>query len=95
MPYRTALHEYDRVVSILASDGRRKAENEAGFTAACHKLEAHGRQMVAFINDEVTIASDKIRHFTLADKALDQCNVYPTGGFPPASTDYPNGGGIN
>ena len=51
--------------------------------------------MVAFINDEVTIAGDKIRYFTLADKALDQCNVYPTGGFPPASTNYPNGGGIN
>ena len=51
--------------------------------------------MVTFIDDEVTVPGDQVRYFTLADEALDQCNINPAGGLPATSTNCTNGGGIN
>ena len=51
--------------------------------------------MVAFINDKLTVPGDQIRHFTLADEALDQRDIDFTGRFPTTSTDYPDGSRIN
>ena len=42
---RPALHEDDRVVTVLACDGRRQPQNETGFGLTCHLLETVRRQV--------------------------------------------------
>ena len=56
MPYRPALHEDDRLMTVLARDGRRQSEHESSLRAAGDLFEAVGRQMVALIDDQMTVA---------------------------------------
>jgi len=60
MSNRTALHEDDRMVTILACDGGRQAKHESGLGAPCNLFESARRQMVAFIDDHVAIIGDEI-----------------------------------
>jgi hypothetical protein len=45
--HRTALHEYDRVVTVFTGHRRRKAKHVAGLGAPGDQLKAHRRQMMA------------------------------------------------
>src|SRR6266571_2094865 len=47
----TTLHENDRVMSVLASDGGGQAGHEFGFGSSRHQLKTVGGKMVAFINN--------------------------------------------
>jgi hypothetical protein len=49
MSNRTALHEDDRMVIILAYDGGRQAKDESGLGVPCNLFETVRRQMVAFV----------------------------------------------
>ena len=53
--YRAALHEDDGMVAILARDRRRQTQNVPGLGATGRELEADGRQVMALVDDEVTI----------------------------------------
>ena len=75
--HRPTLHEDDRMVPVLAGDRGRQAENVAGLGSARDKLEADGREMVAFVDDEVAVVGHKVAHLAVAHQALDQGDVDP------------------
>ena len=52
------------------------------------ELEADSRQMMALVDDEVTIGPDQIRHLALADKTLDERDVDDPGRLAMAAADY-------
>jgi hypothetical protein len=59
----------------LSRNRCRQAENVAGFATARDQFKAYGRQMVAFVNDEMPIIADDVIDFSLASEVLDQGDV--------------------
>ena len=55
-----ALHEDDGMVAVLASDRRGQSENKSRLRAPRHQLKARRREMMAFVNDEMTVIRDKV-----------------------------------
>ena len=60
MPHRTALHEDDRVVSVLPRHRGRQPGHEPRLRPSGDQLEAVRGQMVAFIHDQVAVAAHTI-----------------------------------
>ena len=79
MSNRAALHENDRMVAILARHGRGQPEDISRLCPAGHKLKARRRQMVAFVNDKMTIVRHQVGYFALPHEALDQRDINDTG----------------
>lgn len=63
------------MVSVLARDSRRQAEDVFRFGAPRHQFEAGCGQMVAFVHDEMAVVGHQIRHFPPPDQALDKRDV--------------------
>lgn len=76
--HRTALHEDDWMMPIFTRDGRRKAQDKLRLGAACHRLKADGRKVMAFIHDEMPIPGDKIIDHALVNEALDHGDIDDT-----------------
>ena len=91
----TTLHKDDRVVAILACDGRRQPHNESRFSAARDLFETLRRHVVALVYDEVPIFPDAIIHNSLPDEALNEGDVNRPARFPAPAADSPNGCGRN
>jgi hypothetical protein len=66
MPNWAALHEDDRMVTILACDGCRQAKEESGLGLAYNLFETVRRQMVAFVDDHVAVIGDEVSDHALA-----------------------------
>ena len=75
IPDRTALHEDNRMVTVLACHGRGQAGDKLGLRSPCHELKAAGREMVAFIDNEIPISPDLVVHHAFANQALDQRDI--------------------
>ena len=75
MPDRPALHEDDRVVAILAGDGRRQPEHEPRLGLSRDLLEAVGRQVMALVDDQVAVVGDAIVDDALSDEALNHGDI--------------------
>ena len=75
MPDRAALHEDDRVVTILPGDGSGQPEHEPRSRLPGDLFEAVGRQMVALVHDQVTVAGHTIIDDTLLDQALNHRDI--------------------
>ena len=75
MPYRATLHEDDRVMAILPRDRCRQSCNESGFRAPDDLFKAACRQMVALIDDHVSVITDAVVNDPLADQTLDDRNI--------------------
>ena len=60
MPDRPALHEDDRVMAVLARDGRGQPEDEPRLRLAGHLLEAVRREVVALVDDQVAVVGDAV-----------------------------------
>ena len=73
---------------VVVSDSQ-AAEDKAGLAAARDQFEAYGRQMVAFVDDEMPIVADDIIDFALANQALDQGDVDLTFRFATALNESP------
>jgi hypothetical protein len=61
------LHEDDGVVAILASNRCRQAQNEPTSSATCNELKAHCGEMVAFVHDEMTVVTDEVADYSVAN----------------------------
>jgi hypothetical protein len=92
---RPTLHEDNRVMAILPSQRGRKAKDVLGLGLPSDCFEAHGREMVALVDDQVAIIGNELRNFPLPYQALDQCNVNDAGRFPFSTADHPNPFGID
>ena len=84
---RPALHEDDRMVAILAADGRGQACDIPGLRPADDLLEALSGQVVAFVNDEMSIVSDDVTHDVLSYQALDDRHIQQSGRLPASAPD--------
>src|SRR5438034_1018198 len=73
--HRPALHKDNRMMSVFASDRRRKPCDIARFGASRDQFKTCRRQMMTFINDQVAVGADAIVHDPLPDQALYQRNV--------------------
>jgi hypothetical protein len=75
MSNRTALHEDDRMVTVLACDGCRQANDESGFGLPDDLLETVSRQVMALINDHMTVLSDAVMYYAFPDETLNDADV--------------------
>ncbi len=73
----TALHEDDRMVTVLACDGCRQANDESGFGLAYHLLETVRRQVMALIDDHMAVLGDAVIDYAFADETLNDADVNP------------------
>src|SRR5580658_11255999 len=87
MTHRSALHEDNRMVPILAGHCRGQSQHIPRLRAPRDQFEAKRGQMMTLIDDEMTVTSDLVRHLRLADETLDQCNVDSTRGLTATATD--------
>jgi len=62
MPDRAALHEDDRVMTVLPSDGGGEAKHIPGPGPSCNLFEAVRRQMMALVHDELAILGHAVVH---------------------------------
>jgi hypothetical protein len=69
-PHRAALHEYDRMVTVLAVGRRSHAKHVFGFDLLHDLLKAESRNVVAFINNDVSVFGDKVLNFAFTLQAL-------------------------
>jgi hypothetical protein len=72
-----ALHEDDRVMAILARHRGREPKDIARLVSARDQLEADGRKMMAFVDDQVAVIGDEVANLAIANEALDQRDVDP------------------
>ena len=79
MPHRTALHEDDRMVAVLARDSRGQPQDESRLGLTRHLLEAVGRQVMAFVDDQMAVLGDAIVNDTLPDETLNDGDVEQPG----------------
>jgi hypothetical protein len=78
MPNWAALHEDNRMVTVLACDGGRQADDEWGFSLPCNLLETVRRQVVALVDDHMAVLGDPLIDYALADETLDYGDVNPS-----------------
>ena len=75
VPDRAALHEDDRMVAILARHCRRESEYESRLGLARDLLEAVGRQMMALVDNQVTVVGHTVVDDPLLNKALNYRDI--------------------
>ena len=70
------------MMAVLAGDGGRQAEHEARLGPAGDQFEAVGREVMAFVDDQVPVVADPVVDDSLADEALDQGDIEVSREFP-------------
>src|SRR5262245_28424465 len=75
MSNRAALHEDDRMVTVLACDGRRQADDESCFGLPCDLFETMGRQMVALVDDHMAVLGDSVMDDAFSNETLNNADV--------------------
>ena len=91
MTNRSALHEDDRMVAIFAGDGRGQARDELRLRPADDLLETLSGQVVAFVDDEMSVVSDQVTHDVLSHQALDDRHVQRAGRLLAPAADSADG----
>ena len=80
------------MVSVFARDGGRQAEDKTRLGTTSDLLEAVGRQMMAFVDDQMTVVADAVVHDAFADEALDHRDIKAAGRLsPPAANPVDRG----
>src|SRR6185437_10296444 len=90
MAHRPALHEDDRMMTILARNRCRQASDKLCRGAASDLLEAGGGKVMAFIDNHMAVLLDKIIDDSLAHQALDDGDINDSGRFLLAAADSAN-----
>jgi hypothetical protein len=75
MPNWAALHENDRMVAVLACDGRRQANDKSGLGLAYHLLETVRRQVMALVDDDMAVVGDAVVDHAPSDETLNNADV--------------------
>src|ERR1700719_990922 len=76
-----ALHEDDWVVAVLARHRCGQPSNKFRLCPASHLLKAVGRQMMAFVNNQMAIFGHTVVHCPLANQALNERDINHAAGF--------------
>jgi hypothetical protein len=75
MPDGAALHENDRVMTVLARHGRRQACDERRFRLTNHLFEATSGNVVTLVDNEMAVFSNQVVRNAVADETLDERHV--------------------
>ena len=78
------------MVPIASRHGRRQAQHISGLRSARHELEARGRQVVALVHYQVSVAGNEVGHFASAHQALNERYVEVLGWLMLAGADRPD-----
>jgi hypothetical protein len=89
------LHLQDRVETVGPPRRGRQSGNEARLDLREDALEQHGRDVVALVDDNVTIPCDQVVDRSLADEALDHGDVQPSRRGTLARADLPDRLGVD
>ena len=90
VPYRPTLHEDDRVVPVFPRHRGRQPEHEPRLRLSRDLFEAMGRQVVALVNNHVTVAGYTVVDDALLDQALNHRDVQEPCRRITAATDTSN-----
>ena len=66
----TALHQNDRMMTVLAHRGRSQAKNIPRFDLSQHLFKTEGGEMMAFVHDDLAVSGHQIIHHMFAAEAL-------------------------
>ena len=75
MTDRAALHEDDRVMAILPRHCRGQTQTYRAFAAQRDRFEAHGRKVMALIDNDMSVISDQIRDDAPSKQALHEGDI--------------------
>jgi hypothetical protein len=70
-----ALHEDDRVVAVFPRHRRRQAKHVSGLGLPSDGFEAHGGQVMTFIDDDMAVISHQIGDNPLPHQALHESDI--------------------
>src|SRR6266568_3284962 len=87
MAHGAALHEDDWVVTILARQRCGQPGNKFCLCPTSHLLKAVRRQMVAFVNNKMTVFGHPVVNDVFADQALNERNIEHAIGFLSSASD--------
>ena len=91
MANRTALHEDDRMMAVLARDGSRQPGDEFRLRLAGDLLKTLGRKVVTFVDDEVAVVRHAVIDHALPHKTLNERDIERAGGSASAASDSTDG----
>jgi hypothetical protein len=75
MADRATLHEDDRVMAVLTCHCCGQSHDKSSSSLADHPLKTVGRQMMALVDDHLTIVGNAVIDHTLLDEALNDGNI--------------------
>ena len=81
MANRSALHEHDGMMAVFACNCRSQAREVLCLCTTRYLLEAVRGEMVAFVDDNLTVVGDAIVNSPFAHEALKQRNIQHSGKF--------------
>ena len=88
---RSAVHEDDRVMAVLARQGGGQPRDVSRLGAPGNLLKAGRREMVTFVHDQMTVLANAIIHHAVANQTLHQRHVQSAGGLLLPSPDAADG----
>ena len=91
---RTALHEDDGMVAVFPGDRSGKSQHILCLAAAGDILKTHGGEVMAFIDDEVSVLGDAVIRAGLLVKTLNQGDIDHAGRISFPVSDPTDGEGI-
>jgi hypothetical protein len=86
----TALHEDDRVMAVFPCHRRGQPQHVAGLGGPRDGLKAHGGEVVAFIDDDMAVIGDQIRHDASPNQALHKGDIDDSSRLPLPAMDDPD-----
>ena len=92
-PDRATLHEDDRILAVAPDRRRGEPDHEAAFHPFQDSLEGDGGDVMAFIDDHLSVAVDQLLDVFAPGQALDDRDVDDTTGIALAATDHTDPGG--
>src|SRR5487761_487049 len=87
MPDGPALHHDDWVVAVLSCWPRREPRHEPRPCLPEHSIEAHGRNVVALVDQDVPVIGDQILDLALGTETLQHADVDCALAFVPTRTE--------
>jgi len=89
-PSRAALHVDDRMVTVFSRRGRRETNDVLGLHLLHNLLEGKRRDMVALVDNHLTVLGDKILYLVFAVQALNDRNIHVSGPVHLPAADLPD-----
>src|SRR5260370_37896238 len=87
---RTQLHLCGRMASVAPPGRRRESEEIARFDLRQHTLERERRQMVTFIDNDMSVAGDEVIDSLLVKEALNHADIEAAVGLAFPGPDLPD-----